>query len=67
MFSNLKISIFRKYLKISLTGQAKAAISGFGFSSQAYYQVWDILCKKFGRPRVIVESQLKKIYTNSPV
>ena len=52
-----------QYLKISLTAQAKAAISGLGFSSQAYCQAWDILCKKFGRPRVVVESQLKKIYT----
>ena len=55
------------YLKISLTGQAKAAISGLGSSSQAYYQAWDILCSRFGRPKVIVESQLKKIYTYPPV
>ena len=56
-----------QYLKVSLTGQAKTAISGLGFSSQEYYQAWDILCKKFGRPRVIVESQLRKIYTHSQV
>ena len=43
-----------QYLKISLTGQAKAAISGLGFSSQAYYQAWDVLGKRFGRLRVIV-------------
>ena len=55
------------YLNISFTGQTKAAISGRGFSSQAYYQAWDILCKKFGRPRVIIESQLKKIHTHPPV
>ena len=53
-----------QYLKTSLTGQAKAAISGLGFSSQSYYQVLDVLCKTFGRPRVIVEAQLKKIYTH---
>ena len=56
-----------QYLKTSLTGQAKAAISGLGFSSQSYYQAWDVLCKRFGRPRVIVEAQLKKIYTHPPV
>ena len=56
-----------QYLKISLTGQAKAAISGLGFSSQAYYQAWDILCKKFVRPRVNVVSQLRKTYTRPPV
>ena len=32
-----------QYLKTSLTGQAKAAISGLGFSSQSYYHAWDIL------------------------
>ena len=53
-------------LNISLTGEAKAALSGLGFSSQAYYQTRDFLCKKFARPRVIVESQLKKIYTHPP-
>ena len=47
-----------QYLKISLTGQAKTAISALGFSSQAYYQAWNFLCKRFGRPKVIVESQL---------
>ncbi|XP_075260007.1 uncharacterized protein LOC142351746 [Convolutriloba macropyga] len=43
-----------QYLKISLTGQA-------------YYQAWDVLCKKCGRPRAFVESQLKKINPHSPV
>ena len=56
-----------QYLKTSLTGQAKAAISGLGFSSQSYYQAWDVLCKKFGRPRFIVEAQLRKIYIYPPV
>ena len=56
-----------QYLKISLPGQAKAAISGLGFSSQAFYPAWDVLCKKFGRSRVIGETQLKKIYTHPPV
>ena len=32
-----------QYLKTSLTGQAKAATSGIGFSSQSYYHAWDIL------------------------
>ena len=56
-----------QYLKISLTGQAKAAISGLGFSLQSYYPAWYIFCKKFDRLRVEVESELKKIYLYSPV
>ena len=45
------------YLKISLTGQAKAAISGLGFSSQAYYQAWEILCKQFGKSLLNLNSR----------
>ena len=35
-----------QYLKISVAGQAKAAISGLGLSSQPYYQAWDVLSEK---------------------
>ena len=34
-----------KYLKTTLTGQAKAAISVLGFSSQSYYQAWEFFAK----------------------
>ena len=54
-------------LKTSLTGQAKAAISGMGFSSQSYYNAWDVLCEKYGRSDVIVIAQIKKIHTHPPM
>ena len=57
-----------QYLKTSLTGQAaKAAISEMGFSSQSYYNAWDILCEKYGRSDVIVNAQFKKIHTHPPI
>ena len=56
-----------QYLKTSLTGQAKAAISGMGFSSQSYYHAWDILCDKYGRSDFIVNAHFKKIHTRPPV
>ena len=56
-----------QYLKTSLTGYAKAAISGMGSSSQSYYHAWDILCEKYGRSDFIVNAQLKKIHTHPPV
>ena len=56
-----------QYLKTSLTGQAKAAISGMGFSAQSYYHAWDILCEKYGRSDVIVNAQFKKIHTQPPI
>ena len=55
------------YLKTSLTGQAKAAISGTGFSSQPYYHAWDILCEKYGRSNVIVNAQFKKYILKPPI
>ena len=56
-----------QYLKISLSGEAKAAISGMGFSSQSYYHAWDILCEKYGRSDFIVNAQFKKIHTDPAV
>ena len=56
-----------QYLKTTLTGQAKLAISGMGFSSQSYYHAWDILCEKYGRSDFIVNAQFKKIHTHPPV
>ena len=55
-----------QYLKTTLKGQAKAAISGMGFSSQSYYCAWDKLSEKYGRSDVIVNAQFKKIHTHPP-
>ena len=56
-----------QYLKTRLTGQAKAAISGMGVSSQSYYHAWDVLCEKYGRSDVIVNAQFKKIHIHPPI
>ena len=56
-----------QYLKRSLTGQAKATISGMGFSSQSYYLAWDILCEKYGRSNVIVIAQFRRKHTHRPI
>ena len=56
-----------QYLKTSLTGQAKAAISGMGFSSQSYDHACDILCEKYGRSDFIVNAQFKQKHTHPPV
>ena len=56
-----------QYLKTSLTGQAKAAISGMGFSSQSYYHAWVKICEKYGISDVIVNAQFKKIHSHPPI
>ena len=54
------------YLKTSLTGQAKAAIPGMGFSSQSYHYAWDTLCENYGRSDVIVNAHFTKMHTYPP-
>ena len=40
------------HLKTLLTGKARSAISGMGYSGQFYGAAWSILERKFGGPRV---------------
>ena len=56
-----------QHLKTSLTGRAKAALSGMGFSSQSYYHACDIHCEQFGRSDFIVNAQCKKINAHPPI
>ena len=46
------------HLKTLLTGKAKSAISGMGYSGEFYAQAWELLGRKFGRPYLIVDAQL---------
>ena len=56
-----------QYLKTSLTGQEKAAISGMGFSSKSYYKALELLCEKFGRSDVIVNAHFENVHTHPPI
>ena len=49
------------HLKALLTGKAKSAISGMGYSGQFYSAAWNILERKFGRPHVILDAQLESL------
>ena len=49
------------HLKTLLTGKAKSAISGMGYSGQFYSAAWNFLEKKFGRPHVIIDAQLESL------
>ena len=45
-------------LKTLLTGKAKSAISGMGYSGEFNAQALELLGRKFGRPYLIVDAQL---------
>ena len=51
-------------LKTSITGPAKAAISGMGFTTQAYYSAWEVLTNRVGKQSLIVQAQLQNIYSH---
>ena len=55
------------HLKTLLTGKARSAISGMGYSGQFYGAAWSILERKFGRPRVIIDEQLESLRKASQV
>ena len=55
------------HLKTLVTGKAKSAISGMGYSGQFYGTAWSILERKFGRPHVIIDAQLKSLRKASQV
>ena len=55
------------HLKTLLTGKARSAISGMGYSGQFYGTAWSILERKFGRPHVIIDAQLESLRKASQV
>ena len=55
------------HLKTLLTGKARSAISGMGYSWQFYGAAWGILERKFGRPHVIIDAQLESLRKASQV
>ena len=55
------------HLKTPLTGKARSAISGIGYSGQFYGAAWSILERKIGRPHVIIGAQLESLRKASRV
>ena len=48
-------------LKTLLSGKAKSATSGIGYSGPLYSAAWSILETKFGRPHLIIDVQLESL------
>ena len=55
------------HLKTLLTGKAKSAISGMGYSGEFYAQASELLGRKFGRPYLIVDAQLNILRKQQPI
>ena len=55
------------HLKALLTGKAKRAVNGLGYSGTMYVEAWNTLQRKFGQPHPIVSSQLANIQNFSQI
>ena len=55
------------HLKSLYTGKAKKSIAGVGYTGEVYDTNWIALVAHFGRPQMVVNTQLRRIYTIPPV
>ena len=55
------------HLKTLGTGKAKKNIAGLSDTGEMYDTAWTTLIAQFGRPQVVVNAQLRRIYIFPPV
>ena len=55
------------HLKTLLTGEAKSAITGMGYSGEFYAQAWELLGRTFGQPYPNVDAQLNTLRKQQPI
>ena len=65
--ANIDASLKMNHLKTLVTGKAKGVIAGLGYTGDMYDIAWITLVAHFGRPQVVVNAQLRQIYTFPPV
>ena len=65
--ANIDDCVKMNYLKTMVTGKAKEAIAGLGYTSEMYNVAWNVLVRNFGKPQMVVNAQLKRIYSFPPM
>ena len=60
-------SVKMNHPKTMVTGQAKEAIAGLGYTAEMYNVAWNVLVRNFGKPQMVVNAQLKRIYSFPPM
>ena len=65
--ANIDDSVKMNHLKTMVTGKAKEAIAGLGFTAEMYNVAWNVLVRNFGKPQMVVNAQLKTIYSFPPM
>ena len=65
--ANIDDSVKMNHQKTMVTGKAKEAIAGLGYTAELYNVAWNVLVRIFGKPQMVVNAQLKRIYTFPPM
>ena len=65
--ANMDDSVKMNHLKTMVSGKAKAAIAGLGYTAEMYNMAWNVLVRNFGKPQMVVNAQLKRIYSFPPM
>ena len=58
--ANIDGSVKMNHLKRMVTGKAKEAIAGLGYTAEMYNVAWNVLVRNFGKPQMVVNAQLKR-------
>ena len=65
--ANIDDSVKMNHLKTMVTDKAKEAIAGLGYTAEMYNVAWNVLVRNFGKPQMVVNAQLKRIYSFPPM
>ena len=65
--ANMDERVMMNHLKTMVTGKSKEAIAGLGYSAEMYNVAWNVLVRTCGKPQMVVNAQLKKLYSFPPV
>ena len=65
--ANIDDSVKMNHLKTMVTGKAKEANAGLGYTAEMYNVAWNVLVRNFGKPQMVVNAQLKGIYSFHPM
>ena len=65
--ANIDTGLKMNHLKTLVTEKAKDAIAGLGYTGDRYDVAWNTLVDQFGQPQVLVNSQVRRIYSFPPI
>ena len=65
--ANMDDSVKMNHLKTMVTGKAKEAIAGLGYTAEMHNVAWNVLVRNFGKPQMVVNAQPKRICSLPPM